>query len=498
MSFALLKNVAYVEMLVVIGYAIFYSCLRKQAKREVGFGPAIVFLVLTAAIFLTPNLWALQAIFFLTVPLLARNREQVGLFYLAGLLATPPFETPLSAGGVELVPHTTHSSLALGALLALALKGGRKVHRRLSSDAPAAAILLLILIATARETAATNWLRQAVYVSVALAAPYFVVTRSITSAESLRKLLLWLVAACSMLSVIALYESITYWPLYREAGDLLGLKGSGLFLLRSGFMRASGPLNNSITLGFALVLGFAAALVSARSFPNRAKHLGVVALICVGLLAPQSRSAWLGAAIVLVLIHLYRFGGRRSGALAIAGGLAASAAYLATGSSGDDDAAVTVEYRNRLFARGMEEFWKNPLLGDGTNDVMGRLGDLVQGQGIVDFVNTYLYFGLFTGAIGTAVFILALGIPAALLWLARSRVAAGSEERDVAAFCFAVLLSSMAMLMVISLWGRIELLTIILLGLAGTATLAQKRAKSSSPRGRAPAAPLTAPAERPV
>ena len=89
--FATLKNLVYLEGILLAGYAIFYVCLSRRGKKDVGIRPAIVFTLLTAAAFLSPNLWVVHLAFLAVTPALARSREDVGAIYIVALLATPNF-----------------------------------------------------------------------------------------------------------------------------------------------------------------------------------------------------------------------------------------------------------------------------------------------------------------------------------------------------------------------------------------------------------------------
>jgi O-antigen ligase len=63
-----------------------------------------------------------------------------------------------------------------------------------------------------------------------------------------------------------------------------------------------------------------------------------------------------------------------------------------------------IEYRQRLLESAMQLVWRNPVLG--SSDYLDRLAEmgLVQGQGIVDLVNTYVQVVLRSGLVGLALF----------------------------------------------------------------------------------------------
>ena len=171
-------------------------------------------------------------------------------------------------------------------------------------------------------------------------------------------------------------------------------------------------------------------------------------------LAPQSRGGMIGLAVAFVVSSFYRRGIAGIGQLGLAG-LFLSGAYataMMIGSIGDqistslNEATGSSDYRTELLRRGMQEFWKSPLFGDDFVVVIGRMQDMIQGEGIVDIVNTYLYFALFSGAIGLAIFCLAFLFPIGRLFQIRRLLRPASAERELAGFCLSLLVSAVVML----------------------------------------------------
>ena len=148
----------------------------------------------------------------------------------------------------------------------------------------------------------------------------------------------------------------------------------------------------------------------------------------------------------------------------VAGALTYGALTFGKGGSSVDG---SVDYRAQLWQRGLEEFRERPLLGDSYRDVVARMPDLIQGEGMVDFVNSYLYFALLVGLLGLVMFILFLGVPSVRIWLARRKLAQGRLELDVAAFCFGALVSAAVMFALTSFIPRAALLVMIVTGFAG-------------------------------
>ena len=471
MTFPLLKNLAFLEAMIAVGYAIFFTCLKRSLRREIGFKPVIIFAGLAAACFLAPNLWVLHLIFFCWVPLLARTREQVGMLLMLALLATPPLTLDLNIGSIPIFGLTAQGSLALGAFVAMGALPGKNARLPALADLPALLILILLVVVGARDTSLTNWLRQTAFIAVSWALPYYVITRTLPSPESIHRACIRLAAAAAMLAAIVLYERHSFWPLYAVLNDKYGIIRGPLELvvkIREGLLRAEGPMGEATAMGFILVIGLAAVLVSRRAFRSHTAYMAILALVGLGLLAPQSRGGWLGAAVAVLAFGAYQLRGRSAAVfplVAVGAGAVAYGAlnYGARGQTVDG----SVEYRTRLWQRGLEEFQERPWLGDSYQDLVKQMSDLIQGEGIVDFVNSYLYFALLVGSLGLVMFILFLGVPSVRVWLARRKLAQGIIELDVCAFCFGVLSSAAVMFALTSFLPRAALIVMIVAGFVG-------------------------------
>lgn len=469
MIVVLIKAFAYVTVLLLCGYAAFFLALTNKARQELGSTLLPAFLTLTLFSFFSPSLWFLHLVALGLIPLLARTRRDVALLLIVTSLATPTFYTVIVVDGLKLVRWSVQNSLALGAILAFAIARGPIFRRKASADIPLFLLMALMVIVSARESSVTNFARAACSTLLSLGMPYWVVTRGIDPATDSRRLLLWLSAAATMIGVVVFYEAMTAWPLYQSAGSLFDQRGSGMFVLRMGFMRAAGPLSNSTVLGYVMACAFIAAILSRRCFRSALHHGAVVAIIGVGIVASQSRGAMLGAAVAVVLLVLFNPRGRTGAMATFAVAVAGLFALLMVGLTYyEGTAAETLSYRRQLVARGLEEFWKHPLAGDTIAAVSKRMSDLTTGEQIVDFVNTYLYFALFTGIFGAIAFLAVLLIPSVGLWRRRRRMPKDRDHLGLARFCFAVLLSSALMLGFTSLSERMTALLMAAAGLAGS------------------------------
>jgi hypothetical protein len=450
-----LKNLIFVESLILIGSMLFWMASTRATRRDIGFLPGIVFGALTAIAFLSPQLIIAHIAIALVPLVLGRTKLKVGLVVAAGMFALPPLPSHVEVGGAWLFAWTMQSTLGLSGLIALLIAPGRLAKAPPWADVATIIVVLVLTVIDARGGPVTGYFRQfANYVFVYII-PIFIITRSARNAVEWRSMLTTMAGVGLILSVIVLYETRSTWPLYATLSPHYGIETYGVIVKwRGGLMRAFGPLEEATALGCVLVICFTAALAARRSFISNLHYIGVVSVIAVGTLAPQSRGGMIGIAVAFVVSSFYRRGVGSGVQLALAATLlsGAYALAMAIGSVGTQistslaEARGTVDYRAELLRRGLQEYWKNPIFGDSNVNVIARMQDLVQGEHIVDFVNSYLYFALFSGAIGLILFCAAFLLPMGRLIQIRRQLPPLSAERDVAGFCMTILVSAAVML----------------------------------------------------
>ncbi|NJR77959.1 O-antigen ligase family protein [Sphingomonas corticis] len=469
-AYVAIRPALFIAILSAMALAGFYRCLATDTRRQLGRAPVVLAIGLPLLAWVLPGAWLLYAAMVAVVPLLARRRGEVAPIYLFALLLLPALEQTFTIGGLKLFDVGVHSALALGAAGGLVLRpGAPRVPAAL--DAPLVALMLLLIVANARDTSATNFLRVAVNTLFLCGLPYFIVSRSVRSMDDVRLCLVYLAGAAAVLSMILLYEARSAWPMYNVLYDRHGIAMQIMVKARGGVMRAGGPFVESTSMAMVLATCILAAWLSRPAFRSGPHHAAVLALLLAGLVAPQSRGAWIGLLLATIAADLYRrrpgAAVRRLGMVALAGvALLAAAPFSAflsetlglTGGSVD-----TVDYRQRLFDRGVEEFLRSPITGYSAPDLLIRLADLRQGEGIVDFVNTYIYFALIGGAIGLAVFVGAFAAYLLHLWRCRPR---GGPDADAMAAVFAGLVMPMEMLVFTSFGGRPEMFVFVFFALA--------------------------------
>jgi hypothetical protein len=463
------KNFLYIEAMLTIGWAAFYCCLCNKSKLAYGHFPFIALSIMTALLFISPNLLILNILLFFIPVALARKQADIVIIMVVGTLGLPGLSVHLSAGSLDLFSWNLHSALALGGMLALCVVRGEPDQDGSAINASAVLFMLLMVFVAMRGTSPTNWLRQIAAILFSFGIPIAVIGVCLKSAVNRRAFVIALSAVGAMLAAIMTYEALVHWPLYAGAYQHLNVQLQGVTVkFRGGSMRAYGPLDEATNAGFAMVIALAASLACGMHFKQGLIRYAVPAVAMVGILAPQSRSAMIGAGIVLLGYAFYRKG---PSAFAKVAAAVSPFAFIFVvrkyfGDNNLGDAQDTADYRRLLFTRGMEEFWKSPLVGDTMDHVTARMEDLRQGEGIIDFVNSYLYFSLAAGVIGFIIFCAVLFWPAARLFVQRTRFNRHTETGAFAGFCFVTMLSASVMLTFTSIPARPMIMTLAIAGAA--------------------------------
>jgi O-Antigen ligase len=457
-----LKNLIFIELMIAIGTAIFYILSARATRRDVGIMPGIVFGLMAAIAFLSPNLIVAYIAVGLIPLAFGRTKVQVGIIVAAGLFALPTLPTNLMLGTAWLFPWTMQTTVALGGLIAMLVAPGRMGRAPPWADASMIMVILVLIFIDARAGAPIGYLRGFATYFFDYAIPVFLITRCARNPTEWRTLLAAIAAIGCILAAVVLYEARGGWPLYSPLYGHYGFPVESVVKFRGGVMRAYGSLEEATALGATLVICFCAALAARRAFASNLAYVAIVSLIAVGTLAPQSRGGMIGIAVAFVVSSFYRRGIGSVTQVGLAG-LLLSGIYVGTTVFGSFGAQISTsleeaqgsgDYRTQLLRRGMQEFWKNPIIGDNYANVVARMQDMVQGEGMVDFVNTYLYFALFAGAVGLVIFCVSFLVPMARLVTIRRALPPGSAEREVAGFCLAVLMSAAVMIVFTSYLKR--------------------------------------------
>jgi O-antigen ligase len=403
---------------------------------------------LTITAFVLGDFWVFSTVALLVL-IWARPRDpSVPGLFLALLLVVPP--SPLDIPGFGLINFFFSLSfprlLSLVLLLPLFFQLVRQ-PRTLQRGWPRVADLLFAgylaveLMLLARETSVTSAARGAFYVFIDLFLPYYVFSRAFVDVARIRDAMASLVIAGLVLSLVGLFEAGRYWLLYAGLVQGWGSSEELIYLERSGLLRAMGSTGHAIALGYLLAVCALFYLPLRERLRAGWRRNAILVLLCGGLFSTLSRGPWVSTAVGLLFYvalgprpvrNVFLFGGGGLAAAIVAsllpfGGFIINLLpFVGTVETGN------IDYRQRLVENSWKLIWESPVFG--STDYIERLAamGMVQGQGIVDIVNTYLQVALASGFVGLTFF---AGVLLAALFSAMGarREALRTRQDDAAA-----------------------------------------------------------------
>jgi hypothetical protein len=385
----------------------------------------LVWFVLTAVSFVSPNFWLYTLV---AVPMLVwagRNDSNPIALYLLMLHVIPPVGVIIPVlGNNGLFPLDNYRLLALCVLLPATIRCRKNPDGAMAGAFGTMDILLLAfgVLQVALYTppdlpfhfvipdSPSNALRRAFLFLLDTYLLYFAVSRICQSRQKMVDAAATFCLACAVIAAIAIFERTKGWLLYVDIASRWGTDPHAAFYLtRGGSVRAQVSAGHAIALGYLLAVAFGFWLYLKSHVRSRIRQIGVTLLLWGGLFASFSRGAWLGAAIVY--FTFIAVGPRAVSRLVKGTGLAlVTAGLVAVSPVGDRIIELLPEigkpadmYRHRLAERGWELVLAHPFFGN--QFPWPEMEDLRQGEGIIDLVNTYLGVALSYGVIGLFFFL---------------------------------------------------------------------------------------------
>ncbi len=505
-----IKSFAFAATYLLIGLFCFLWCGNAALRQRYAKIMVVLVLLTQGAAFLSPNVLIYNSVVGIALFVACRDRRMISPLYLFLLVTLPMPSKVIAVGGTYIMGYDAAISLALGGTFAIWARARGKFRRNPMWDALAGILFLLYVMPSIRDTTLTNVMRVLLENGATTLLPYYVITRSLRSFDDVRESVFGFLAGISALSTLAMYEAYRTWPLYRSISDHYGIGGGFRAVkIRGGLLRAYGPYPESTSFALCLTIGLIVAYGSRRLFATPAKRNIALVVFLLGALAPQSRGAWLGLVAGIAAVDLFD---RRGGALvkkAVTGGIVVGILMAGAtvspafrklpGMSGEG--SDTVDYRSQLFDRGVEEIRRYPLFGRTPVAVQAAMADLRQGEGIIDFVNTYIYIGLVTGIPGLIAFLYMFGQPLVSLWKARSSFAqryfGAFRDSSSASAIFGSIVAMVVMISVTSMVNRTTTLIVIQLGLTGVILNAMRQARRDPMRAAQAGASTDTPAGKP-
>jgi len=351
--------------------------------------------------------------------LLHRRSASPAALFPGLLLCLPAYGADIP--GFGLVNYLFHLNVPRLLALVLLLPAAFLMLRTHASRTPRvrgpdgffAAYALLQLALASRQDSITNAMRVAFMIFTDMVLPYYVLSRALQSRAALRQALAGVLAGALVLSAVAAVEFAKQWLVYSSLGGAWGVRDApNHYLGRSGFLRVRATAGHPIALGFVVLVGTSALLAFRQTMRVRWRRIFSVVL-AFGLFFPISRGPWLGAAAMLciyistgtaVLKNLTKAAAAGAGLLLAIGMAPGGDRLVRLLPFVGDVEKESIDYRQQLLEASLTLLAEHPMLGP--PDYRGRLAQagLVQGEGIVDIVNTYVRVALDSGVIGLGLF----------------------------------------------------------------------------------------------
>jgi hypothetical protein len=471
-------------------------------------------MLISAALFLAPDFWIFLIAAGGTLWWLGQHVHPAVLF--AGLLyAAPVYEKylPGFAGINALFGLYYQRVLALAVLFLWLYRWAPKKaapgFRATLFDHLVLAMGLYRLMLQLPVDSVTNSIRELVHYAIDVILVFWVGRRLCSdpaiNREAISAFALGIMTVCAL----AAFEFIKRWLLYPAVATSLGVPaGGGGYLMRgdTGLLRTFATTGQPIPLGYVALVGIMLWLAIGESFklPMRIRVMGLL-LLAAGSIASLARGPWVALVGTLLLwLSMSPQGLKRLmmgsvvlagiGVLAVFSPMGDDILSLLPGGSQTED--YNVMYRKRLIQVSMILIGQNPWTG--TPDFMTApiMQQLIQGEGIIDLVNTYIGLALGTGLIGAGLFTaliigpMLLGVSTYLQLRQLDRTSALHKDMKALAPMFCALLA-LCLGTAVTI-GTVSSITVIpwtywlLAGMTVGMTQTIKRTLATMPRSRQP------------
>jgi O-antigen ligase len=376
---------------------------------------------LTAAAFLANHFWLYAAMSCVMIWYGARKEKNSIALFLFVAFAVPPIALTIPGlGGIQQVFSVSHTRMLALFLLAPAyfkLRGETDTvpFGKVLTDKFLLAYIILPLILQINVDTLTNTVRFGLYAIVDVFLPYYVASRGMKRILAWRDAAMSFMVSVAILATIAIFEYSRKWPLYGSVSSQLGVDTDlGGFMLRGENLRAIASTGHSLVLGYLLVIGFAFFASSKNLVKSRRYQATFGLVILLALLATAARGAWIATlTVILVLLFSGKTILRRIILLGI--GIVVAIGILTTTDRGSElldylpfvgtSNSESIIYRQKLIDVSIQIVKLNPMFGSFDYMRNPLMQQMLQGEGIIDIVNTYVGIALTYGVIGLAIFV---------------------------------------------------------------------------------------------
>ncbi|NIE74742.1 O-antigen ligase family protein [Pantoea sp. Ap-967] len=377
--------------------------------------------LVTLVAFFSFGFWVYAAAATITLFLAGRREHNVMALFFMLVFAIPPAMVQIPGFGViNYLIEVNHIRILtlcvlLPAALALSKQGDTVRLGRTGPDKWLLGGVVLMTLLYLRETTLTDTLRQAVSLYIDVVLPYYVASRALKTVQDFKAALLAFVIAAFLLSIIAMAEFARHWLLYNGLIAALGIDWSmSSYLSRGGSLRASATTGQAIALAYVISVAIGFFLFVQGYVRSKLQRYMGALLLAAGLVVPLSRGPWIGTGVIIaVFIATGKGAVKRLSLLACAGLLALPLLAVVPGGEkvidllpyvGNVD-KENITYRERLLDNSWIVIQRYPFFGSFDFRNTPEMQAMIQGEGIIDIVNSYISLALRFGLVGLGLFV---------------------------------------------------------------------------------------------
>ena len=407
-----------------IGHLLF-SLIKKDSESTKWF---FFWAAALAAGYLTRNVWLFAMVIALLCFYIVYFIGEDGIFIYFILLPCLPshtlYEIPSFLPGVRYLFELTYPRLLaifllLPLLFKVVWKKGSSVNNFFSMPLDKLFFVYFIMISVRmfRGPSFTEATRQAFLCVLDIFLPYYVITRLHQNSKDIKKTFTCISYTAVLLALIGFLEKVKSWRLYGGFNDALHLPPSSesVYLYREGSLRVSASLGHPIAFGYFLAIGIGILFYLKAIYPKKEIiFYGLLGIFFSTLFFTVSRGPWVGCAVILLVLLLFRprqicsfiliafliFG--FSAPLLLKADTVKHFVNLLPFAKGDNQS--TIDYRIDLLRNSIEVIKMHPWFGSPDYLQAEQMEEMRQGQGIIDVVNTYITVALSVGLTGLVLF----------------------------------------------------------------------------------------------
>ncbi len=392
---------------------------RFLTKKEFPFQWFALSVIVTSTAFIVPSFLGLVGILIIyhvkVLPPSHQKNKRV-IYYFLFLPLIPEFlRFVIPFPGINFLTEISYPQVVTLIVLLpnLLNKGASKLHvRKAAADIPVILFTAVLCMLSFRNPSMTAALRKSFVHIVDIIIPYFAISRSVESSEDFEEIMKVIFYTGFIIACIGILEQIKRWTFYPPLATFLNLDFEIIYggqEIRSGLLRIKSTMGETIPLGYYLMIPVGALLHLVKS-KNIKMIPGLIFFLILGVSVyfTQSRAGMLG---FIMLISLYFFfvtkiQAVRFAMVALALIIGTSTLMLSQSVSTESlDEYGTFDYRVALIQQSILVIENNFLFGSSDFMEADELQQLIQGQGIIDIVNTYVSVALYSGMVGLSLFV---------------------------------------------------------------------------------------------